>query len=227
MGPLYIEMALASAIGDWLEGSGWIDILKKANTSTSGRIESFLTGKKIKRTRYAHQVSLTCLLKLSKDAFKNQEERSDKSFEEWKNEVSQTSATASFWFSVIELETLLFMLIKSLRLGYFSLFCSCLRDILPWFFALDRTHYSRWMSVFLEDILRWISTCPFGNGYGNGQGNGTQENQFPLTGTGQTGKINFHSKSARGKVNKKYKQTWRLFSVNSAEELCIYYYCNI
>ena len=82
MGPLHIEMALASAIGDWLEGSGWIDILKKANTSTSGRIESFLTGKKIKRTRYAHQVSLTCLLKLSKDAFKNQEERSDKSFEE-------------------------------------------------------------------------------------------------------------------------------------------------
>ena len=60
--------------------------------------KSFLTGKKIKRTRYAHQVSLTCLLKLSKDAFKNQEERSDKSFEEWKDEVSQMSATASFWF---------------------------------------------------------------------------------------------------------------------------------
>ena len=46
------------------------------------------------------------------------------------------------------------MFIKSLRLGDFSLFCSCLRDILPWFFALDHTHYSRWMSVFLEDVLK-------------------------------------------------------------------------
>ena len=58
LGPLHIEMTFLSAIGDWLEGSDWTQALEKGNISTTGRIESFLPGKKVKRTRYAHQVSL-------------------------------------------------------------------------------------------------------------------------------------------------------------------------
>ena len=57
MGPLHIEMSFSSAIGDWLEGSGWIQAFEKANVTTTGRIESFLTGSKVKRTRYEHQLS--------------------------------------------------------------------------------------------------------------------------------------------------------------------------
>ena len=30
MGPLHIETAFISAIGDWLEGSGWVDICKRS-----------------------------------------------------------------------------------------------------------------------------------------------------------------------------------------------------
>ena len=30
MGPLHIEMAFISAIGDWLEGSGWVDISNRS-----------------------------------------------------------------------------------------------------------------------------------------------------------------------------------------------------
>ena len=41
LGPLHIEMAFMSAIGDWVNGSGWTDIFNKANFSTVGRIESF------------------------------------------------------------------------------------------------------------------------------------------------------------------------------------------
>lgn len=40
MGPLHVEMALLSTIGDWLEGSGWTEVLKRSNISTTGRIES-------------------------------------------------------------------------------------------------------------------------------------------------------------------------------------------
>ena len=29
IGPLHIEMAFISVIGDWLEGSGWVDIFKR------------------------------------------------------------------------------------------------------------------------------------------------------------------------------------------------------
>ena len=62
IGPLHIEMAFMSGIGDWLEGSGWTEVLEKAKMSTVGCIESFLSGSKIKRCRYAHQVSLAPLV---------------------------------------------------------------------------------------------------------------------------------------------------------------------
>ena len=42
MGPLCIEMAFTTGIGDWIGGSGWIEVFKKSNISTSGRMESFL-----------------------------------------------------------------------------------------------------------------------------------------------------------------------------------------
>ena len=152
MGPLHIEMAFLSTIGDWLEGSGWTELLEKSKINTTGRIESFLHGSKVKRSRYAHQVTLGALMKLSNLAFQNQNKFS--SYDEWKEEISKVSVNAQYWFTVIELQTLLFTFIKSLRTSDFSLFLSCLRDILPWFFALDHTQYSRWMSVFLQDLLQ-------------------------------------------------------------------------
>ena len=60
MGPLHIEMATSSMIGDWLEGSGWIEMLTKSGMQTPGRAESLLSGNP-KRSRYAHQVSCTVL----------------------------------------------------------------------------------------------------------------------------------------------------------------------
>ena len=48
MGPLHIEMAFLNAIGDWLEGSGWVDIFERARLTTVGRIDSFLKGSKVK-----------------------------------------------------------------------------------------------------------------------------------------------------------------------------------
>ena len=82
MGPLHIEMAFLNAIGDWLEGSGWVDIFERARFTTVGRIDSFLKGSKVKRNRYAHQVSLASLVKLAKDGFESQTEHSN--YNEWK-----------------------------------------------------------------------------------------------------------------------------------------------
>ena len=151
MGPLHIEMAFLSTLGNWLDGSGWIEIFERAKISTTGRIESFLKGSKVKRTQYAHQVSLATLVKLSKIAFDAQNEI--RTYDEWKSHLKTTSINAEYWFTVIELESLLFMFIKSLRLGDFSLFLYCLKKILPWFFALDHIQYSRWMPVFVQDLL--------------------------------------------------------------------------
>ena len=57
-------MAFMSAIGDWVKGSSWTDIFNRAKISAVGRVERFLVGNKVKRTRYAHEVSLASLTSL-------------------------------------------------------------------------------------------------------------------------------------------------------------------
>ena len=72
MAPLHIEMAFISAIGDWLEGSGWVDTFKKSKINTAGENESFLSEVNIKQSRYVHQVCLASLVYLSNITFKDQ-----------------------------------------------------------------------------------------------------------------------------------------------------------
>ena len=43
-------------------------------------------------------------------------------------------------------------LILSLRLGDFELFIGCLEKLCPVFFALDHTHNTRWISVFVNEL---------------------------------------------------------------------------
>ncbi|XP_065669903.1 uncharacterized protein LOC124808522 [Hydra vulgaris] len=69
MGGLHIEMASLSLVGDWLEGSGLCDAITKAGITTSGQAESMLTGRKVKRSRYAAQVSLAGFYSLLTKAF--------------------------------------------------------------------------------------------------------------------------------------------------------------
>ena len=71
MGDLHTEMVFLSAIGDWVEGSGWTEIYEMSDirTGTEGRVESFFDRKKVRRTRYAYQVTLKVLLEFSREGF--------------------------------------------------------------------------------------------------------------------------------------------------------------
>ena len=42
--------------------------------------------------------------------------------------------------------------VRSLREGNFDLYVQSLVQIVPWMFALDHTHYSRWLSVHIRDM---------------------------------------------------------------------------
>ena len=150
MGPLHIEMAFLNVLGDWLSGSGWCIIFEKSNVSTAGKIESFLKGNHVKRSRYAHQLSLASLVKLAKIAFDKQTVHT--SYNDWKNSLSKKCATANYWFTVIDLEKKLFMFVRSLREAKFHLFVSCVDDLIPWLFALDHVNYARWLPVFVHDL---------------------------------------------------------------------------
>ena len=154
MGPLHNEMLLLSMIGDWLAGSGWSKIYKRTEISTPGRIDSFLKRKKVKRSRYAHQVTLATLVQLAWQAYQQTQHTN---YEQWRNEVSVLSATETYWFTTIELETKLFMFVKSVRLTDFDLFLRCLEDILLWVFAVGHVNYARWLKVFVQDLKRILN----------------------------------------------------------------------
>ena len=113
MGPLQIEMAFLNAISDWLEGSGWLAIFERARMTTDRCIDSFISGSKIKKSRNAHQVSLAALIKLGRLVFEAQNEYLNCS--DWTRHHCSQSPTVSYWFTVIDLEVLFFMFIRSLR----------------------------------------------------------------------------------------------------------------
>ena len=146
LGPLHIEQNFILLIGNWLEGSGWTKIYEYSTTSNSGRAESFLTCSSvpgIKRSRYAHQVTLSALATLGSDTFHTQPEYTD--YKDWRQNHQSNSVTAKYWFSAMELEILLFMFIRSLRDSNFDLFIRCFEEMLPWMAALDHSNYHGWL----------------------------------------------------------------------------------
>ena len=58
-----------AALGDFLNHSGWIEVLIDAGVMTSGVAESLLSASHIKKTRYAHEVTLSALYTLKKEAY--------------------------------------------------------------------------------------------------------------------------------------------------------------
>ena len=42
---------------------------------------------------------------------------------------------------------------RSFRERDFPLYIDALGQLMPWFFALDRVHYSRWLPVHIRDLL--------------------------------------------------------------------------
>ncbi|XP_065660439.1 uncharacterized protein LOC136084312 [Hydra vulgaris] len=52
----------------------------------------------------------------------------------------------------MELQAIVLLLVKSFRMGNFNMFFSALEQVIPWMFALDHTHFSRWLPIFLCDI---------------------------------------------------------------------------
>ena len=118
MGPLHIEMAFLHALGNWFSESGWTDIFERSRITTTGRIESFLSVNKVKRTRFAYKVSLASLVELSVMSCRKQ--NTGQNYTEWKASIRGKLVNAEYWFTVIEMEALYFIFIKSFRMGDFE-----------------------------------------------------------------------------------------------------------
>jgi len=60
LGGLHTEKAALKAIGTWLAGSGWVEVLSQAKITRAGRAESLINCVHIRCTRYTHQVTAAC-----------------------------------------------------------------------------------------------------------------------------------------------------------------------
>lgn len=64
-----------------------------------------------------------------------------------------TSKMGKYWLSYIAMVSLLLRFIRSTREGNWTLHLACIRDMIPWMFAYDRTTYSRYLPVYWCDMM--------------------------------------------------------------------------
>ena len=162
MGALHIEDKMHQMIGKLLRDSGWTFVLTQAQVLTSGRAQSVLNENHIKRTRYAHQVSLVSLHVLKQNAYKEYCENvlgPPKSFDMW-NQHLQSAPQFKFWSTIIELELLMCRFVRSLREGDFKLYVQSCDELCGWFHVMDHTNYARWLPVHVRDMVTLAEKHP-------------------------------------------------------------------
>ena len=154
-GGLHIEMCAFKAIGGWLEESGWTSALVEADITSPGTADSLLKASHLTRTRHAHQVTAACLyilLKRSYDTYTQIVTPPPESFDTWRKRRMEESPQFQYWSVTLEFQLTIFSFVRSIREGNFQLYIEALDCLMPWFFALDHPHYSRWLSVHLRDM---------------------------------------------------------------------------
>ena len=152
-GGLHIEMAMWKTFGDYLEGSGWTNALTQAGIASSGTANAFLEVSHLTRTRHAHQVSAVALARLQTDAFQCTEGPHDENAKEmWRQEMVSRSPTFQYWDTVLNMQLLGLMFIRSHRKRNFPLYIESLKALAAWFFALDHHNYARWIPAHIRDM---------------------------------------------------------------------------
>jgi hypothetical protein len=157
MGALHIEDKMHLMIGKLLRDSGWSNILTQAQVLTSGRAQSVLDEHHIKRTRYAHQVSVMGLYLLSQKSYSNycsDVEGPPESLEMWAQRSRTHNSMFKFWSTIVDLELLMCRFIRSLREGDFLLYVQVCDELCSWFHVMDHTNYARWLPVHVRDMVQ-------------------------------------------------------------------------
>jgi len=154
---LHIELAALKTAGDWLAGSGWVEALVQADIASARTADSFLRAVHVARTRHAHQVTAAALNILQHHAYDDYARAADKdqqlSFKEWCQRRTKECPQFQYWSLALALEVCILTFVRSLREADFDMYLDALWELLPWFFALDHTHYARWIPVHLRDML--------------------------------------------------------------------------
>lgn len=161
-GSLHIEMASLKVLGNLLEleGSEWTAALVQAGVATSGTVVPFLKASHVTRTstRRAHQITASSLYLLQQSTYMEyipcmKDASEDVPYEDWCKARSEVCPQFQFRHTILQLELTVMIYLRAIREADFLLYIDALSRILPWFFALDHTHYSRWVPIHLRDLV--------------------------------------------------------------------------
>ena len=151
-GGLHFEKTVCQVIANVLQGSNWTKLLIEAGLFTPGVAEKFTTTvPHIKRCRHAHELLLAALNILKQRAFEDREDKSLQ-YEKWLEHRMNKSPLFVYWCLVMELQSNLLSLIRSLRSKNWIMYLWCLKNIAPWFFVTNHHLYARWVPVHIRDI---------------------------------------------------------------------------
>lgn len=175
LGALHIEMAMLSTMGDWFEGSGWLNLLSNANVTSPGN-QFLLTGHEVAKSKYVHQVTASVLYRLMKSSYDGESgERTEEdenmeadesqknekiTFDSWRADMEVRLPQFQYWSIALKLEMAFFLFARSIRSRNFILYKYAIDQLLPWMFALDHVHYARWLSIHLYDMQVLNQTSP-------------------------------------------------------------------
>ncbi len=145
-------------------GGQWLDvILATSNVTTEGRADSILKGSHSSRAQWAHQVSAAALYILQTQAYEVYQrantDTAQSSFEEWRVSMAQQHPQFYYWNKTLQLELLFLQFLKSQREANYLMYVECLGRLLPWMFAMDHIHYSRWLTVHVRDLVNLQNQC--------------------------------------------------------------------
>ena len=163
LGALHIEDKVHQMTGKLLRDSGWTTVLSQAQVLTSGRAQSALNEQHIKRTRYAHQVSVMSLHLLKHKAYSaycSGVDGAPESQEVWEQLSRTDNPQFKYWSTIMELQLLMCRFIRSLREGDFPLYVQVCDELCAWFHVMDHTNYARWVPVHVRDMVQLSETHP-------------------------------------------------------------------
>jgi len=72
----------------------------------------------------------------------------------------ESGQLASFWMIYVDMVEIMLGLIRADREGDWHLHLSCIKDLIPWCFAMDKTNYSRYLPVYYVQMTQLENTCP-------------------------------------------------------------------
>ena len=155
MGSLHIEMIFLSALGIWLEDSGWAILIYNSGVARVGIAKSLSSGSNVVHSRYCYQVPLCALYRSQNEAFGQYFRNEDvvkHTYAEWRTVVEGKFPQFALWSITMRMIRDLLIFVRYMQLR--SFFRGCLSTII----SIMQDGY---LCIYMTSIPLKMAICAF------------------------------------------------------------------